>query len=268
MPGDAQARDVAVVLLGRGNLHGSGLKDELGLISERMTAAYRGYIFVQALLEQGEESFPRALNECVRAGAAHIIAVPAFFPVDPPLVNWLKYTARRWIRESNTDVEITFGESVAKSPLVPEAINSSIEHALSQGRPLGAEARVNKNDDGHPAWSVIPPHKNHALFCQGPRCTAVGSGELGGYLRKRLKEEGLEEDTGHVLDAQTGCLFPCNLGPVMVVYPEGTWYCGLDRAGIDRIVEEHFLNGKVVSEYAFKPSLKPQSITQPQSPYI
>jgi (2Fe-2S) ferredoxin len=129
------------------------------------------------------------------------------------------------------------------------------------------EAKQRANYEEHPAWSVIPPHKNHVLFCQGPRCTASGSGDLGGYLRKRLKEEGLEENAGHVLEAQTGCLFPCNLGPLMVVYPEGTWYCGLDRAAIDRIIEEHFHGGQVVTDYAFNPSPERQSTAQTQNPY-
>jgi (2Fe-2S) ferredoxin len=264
---DAKVRDVAVVLLGRGSLHGNQLKEELGRISARMTDAYDDYQIVEALLEQGEESLPRALDDCVKAGARRIIAVPAFFPVDPPIVNWLKYVARRWLRESNSAVEITFGESVVESQLVLEAINGSVEDALSQGKPLEAKQRANANNEEHPAWSVIPPHTTHALFCQGPRCTAAGSGDLGGYLRKRLKEEGLNEDTGHVLEAQTGCLFPCNLGPLMVVYPEGTWYCGLDRAAIDRIIDEHFLKGEVVTDYAFKPSPQPQSTERSQNPY-
>ncbi|MAF39708.1 MAG: hypothetical protein CL696_12660 [Chloroflexi bacterium] len=262
----AKAQDVAVVLLGRGNLHGNRLQDGLGMISARMADAYDDYHFVEALLEQGEESFPNALDVCVEAGARRIIAVPVFFPLDPPVVNWLKSVARQWLRESNSNVVITFTESVMESPLVPEAINGSVEYALSQGKPLEAKQRANNNEE-HPAWSVIPPHKNHVLFCQGPRCTASGSGDLGGYLRKRLKEEGLEEDAGHVLEAQTGCLFPCNLGPLMVVYPEGTWYCGLDRAVIDRIIEEHFHGGQVVTDYAFNPSPERQSTAQTQNPY-
>jgi (2Fe-2S) ferredoxin len=53
--------------------------------------------------------------------------------------------------------------------------------------------------------------------------------------------------------AQTGCLSPCNLGPTMVVYPEGIWYCELSAAAIDRIVDEHFVGGRVVEEYAREP---------------
>ncbi|SVD36108.1 uncharacterized protein METZ01_LOCUS388962, partial [marine metagenome] len=60
----AKAQDVAVVLLGRGNLHGNRLQDELGMISARMADAYDDYHFVESLLEQGEESFPNALDVC------------------------------------------------------------------------------------------------------------------------------------------------------------------------------------------------------------
>ncbi len=261
----AKVQDVAVVLLGRGHLYSKRPQEELGRISARLADGGNTFHFVEAVLEQGQESFPHALNACVKLGARRIIPVPAFFPVEPPIINWLKYVARRWLRESNTAVEITFAEPVAESALVAEAINSSVECALSQGKPLEAKQRANKEE--HPAWSVIPPHEHHALFCQGPRCTTAGSGELGSYFRKRLKEEGLHEDTGHVLEAQTGCLFPCNLGPLMVVYPEGTWYCGLDRAAVDRIIEEHFLRGEVVTDYAYQPSSQRQSTSQSQNPY-
>ena len=61
-----------------------------------------------------------------------------------------------------------------------------------------------------------------------------------------------------VLVAQTGCLYPCNLGPVMVVYPEGIWYGGLSEEGVERIIEEHFEGGQIVAHYARYPTQQTQ----------
>ena len=89
---------------------------------------------------------------------------------------------------------------------------------------------------------------------------------MGAWLRMRLKDAGLDRGPGHVLAARTGCLYPCNLGPVMVVYPEGTWYCGLDEDTVSRIVDRHFLNGEPVSANAFHPSPDRQSLANFQTP--
>ena len=57
-----------------------------------------------------------------------------------------------------------------------------------------------------------------------------------------------------VFVAQTGCLYPCNSGPVMLVCSEALWRGGLTEKGVKRIVEEHFEGGQVVSRYARYPS--------------
>ena len=49
--------------------------------------------------------------------------------------------------------------------------------------------------------------------------------------------------------AQSGCLYPCNHGPLMAAYPDGVWYGDLTEVTIDRIVQEHFVEGQVVVEY-------------------
>jgi (2Fe-2S) ferredoxin len=61
-------------------------------------------------------------------------------------------------------------------------------------------------------------------------------------VNKLLKDD-------RVLVAQTGCLYPCNLGPLLVVYPDGVWYGRLNEAAIDRIITEHFLGHQVVDDH-------------------
>lgn len=96
----------------------------------------------------------------------------------------------------------------------------------------------------------IPPYRRHAIMCCGKSC-----GEnlpLLNYLKSRVADAGLlPGDENCVRVNRAGCLGVCAEGPIMVVYPEGVWYCHLDTEAIDRIVEEHFKGGVPVEEYVF-----------------
>ena len=54
--------------------------------------------------------------------------------------------------------------------------------------------------------------------------------------------------SGEVMITNTGCFGICNQGPIMVVYPEGVWYGAVTEEDIDRIVEQHIINGLPVEE--------------------
>ena len=89
------------------------------------------------------------------------------------------------------------------------------------------------------------------FFCcnqrEGPResCNPRGASELRDYAKQKVKELGLAGE-GRVRINQAGCLDRCELGPVMVVYPEAVWYTYVDRSDVDEIVEEHLRHGRVV----------------------
>lgn len=90
----------------------------------------------------------------------------------------------------------------------------------------------------------IAPYKRHAILCVGKSC-----GEnmpLLKYAKSRLAKLGLDHGEQAVRVNRAGCLGVCEQGPVMVVYPEGVWYCRLDEAGMDEIINEHFQHGRVV----------------------
>ena len=94
-------------------------------------------------------------------------------------------------------------------------------------------------------------YKHHVFFCQNQRdmpeacCASHGSVAMRDYCKSRVKALGLAGE-GKVRVNQAGCLDRCEEGPVMVVYPEGTWYTYVDKTDIDEIIEEHLVNGRVV----------------------
>ena len=93
--------------------------------------------------------------------------------------------------------------------------------------------------------------ERHVFFCLNRReggraCCADHDAEaLQGYAKQRVKELGLSGE-GKVRINKAGCLDRCEEGPVLVVYPEGTWYTYVDEHDIDEIVDVHLVGGKVV----------------------
>ncbi|WP_246796087.1 (2Fe-2S) ferredoxin domain-containing protein [Burkholderia perseverans] len=96
-------------------------------------------------------------------------------------------------------------------------------------------------------------YQHHVFFCLNQRdpsadrqsCANCGAQSMQEYAKKRVKELGLA-GAGKVRINKAGCLDRCEEGPVMVVYPEGTWYTYVDKQDIDEIVESHLRDGKVV----------------------
>ncbi len=90
--------------------------------------------------------------------------------------------------------------------------------------------------------------RSHVLICGGTGCTSSGSAALREKLAAELKEKGLEEEIKIV---QTGCFGLCALGPIMIVYPEGTFYSRVTPDDIPEIVEEHLLKGRIVERLVY-----------------
>ena len=90
--------------------------------------------------------------------------------------------------------------------------------------------------------------RSHILVCGGTGCTSSGSLKLIDALNKEIKAAGLEEEVKVV---QTGCFGLCALGPIMIVYPDGTFYSRVEEGDIAEIVSEHIVKGRVVERLVY-----------------
>ena len=72
-----------------------------------------------------------------------------------------------------------------------------------------------------------------------------GAQEVRAYAKDRIKALGLN-GAGKVRINSAGCLDRCDEGPVLVVYPDETWYTYVDKEDIDEIIDEHIMHGRVV----------------------
>ena len=90
--------------------------------------------------------------------------------------------------------------------------------------------------------------RSHVLVCGGTGCTSSGSRQIRERLADELKAQGLENEVKIV---QTGCFGLCEHGPIMIIYPEGTFYSRVTPDDVPEIVSEHLLKGRIVERLAY-----------------
>ncbi len=91
-------------------------------------------------------------------------------------------------------------------------------------------------------------YRAHVLVCGGTGCTSSGSHQLIERFEQQLKEKGLEKEVKVV---RTGCFGLCEAGPVVIIYPEGTFYSRVKVEDVDEIVSEHLLKGRKVQHLVY-----------------
>ena len=97
----------------------------------------------------------------------------------------------------------------------------------------------------------------HVLICGGPGCKSAGSKEVQLAFSRAIEAKGLSDE---VMVVETGCHGFCEHGPLVIVYPEGTFYCQVKAEDVEEIVESHLFKGRIVERLLYHEPLTHESI--------
>ncbi|MEH3034395.1 MAG: (2Fe-2S) ferredoxin domain-containing protein [Aeromicrobium erythreum] len=173
-----------------------------------------------AFLQHGSPSLVAELDRLAAGGASEVELVRIEVGGTAPARSWVRRVAGHWVRAGRERPEVVI-----------------------DGRPVtGSEAPLRS-----PAWEGVPGHRHHVLVCRGPRCWAQGADQVSAALDTALGEAGLGDDD--VLVTQTGCLFPCNQAPVLVLHPDDEWYGRLGADAASRLVTERIVEHRTLDEH-------------------
>src|SRR6056297_1305622 len=100
-------------------------------------------------------------------------------------------------------------------------------------------------------------YRSHILICTGTGCKSSGAEDVKLSLQDELAKHDLLDEIKVV---ETGCHGFCEKGPIMVIYPEGVFYCELNPEDMEEVVEEHLLKGRTVERLLFKEPMTEESI--------
>ncbi len=95
--------------------------------------------------------------------------------------------------------------------------------------------------------------RSNVLVCGGTGCTSSNSELIIQRLKEEIKAKGLEKEVNVV---RTGCFGLCALGPIMIVYPEGSFYSMVTPEDVPEIVEEHLLKGRIVKRLLYQETVQ------------
>ncbi|WP_432285072.1 (2Fe-2S) ferredoxin domain-containing protein [Aminobacter sp. BA135] len=202
--------------------------------------------------EQGTPSLREALAALRQQDFSDILILPLMLPIEPSFNAWLTKSLRRWQAEDAAPwPTVRIARGLAESPLLA---------AMMADLVTGADATppIPPLDRLAPEGSLVPAQKRRVLVCQGGPCNAAGADLIWGHLRNQQDRQKLRVTGDGMMSAKSTCLGPCNLAPVLQVFPEGTYYGGVTEAAVDRIVTEHLLGGAVVDDFAYHPTGRKQ----------
>ncbi|MBQ8897883.1 MAG: NADH-quinone oxidoreductase subunit NuoF [Clostridia bacterium] len=100
-------------------------------------------------------------------------------------------------------------------------------------------------------------YRSHILVCGGTGCTSSGSAKVIEALERELAAQGLSEEIKVI---RTGCFGLCSVGPIMIVYPDGAFYSGVQTEDIPEIVSEHLLKGRPVKRLLYQETVAEDTI--------
>ncbi|MCG7521536.1 ferredoxin [Ruegeria sp. Ofav3-42] len=155
-----------------------------------------------------------ALDDLKTAGATRIELRPIGLPFSQSLEKWLPNAASSWLaRQGTTAPALYFAHPLQTDhSVIQAAATAKVALKPLSPKPFGEIGN---------GWDSPPAFRHHLLVCAGPRCHLKDAPNLVDALKNELGRAGQSSDC---LVTTTGCLFPCNAGPVIVHYPHGNWY--------------------------------------------
>lgn len=193
-------------------------------------------------LEDTGTSLPQALDTLYGSGHRRILIQPLGIPFTESLLAWLPGAVATWQQSSGCqNMQIRIGHDVGTDrEIIAHAVRWSIDHAE-----IGMLADDVAPSLGKPGWQDPPDFTHHLLVCTGPRCQYRDAASLLHVLKDETVRQGI---ANQCLTARTGCLFPCNQGPIVAIYPRGEWYRLADADSVRRFVGEVLVEGRTVPE--------------------
>ena len=98
--------------------------------------------------------------------------------------------------------------------------------------------------------------RSHVMICGGTGCTSSGSDKIAEAFQREINAVGLENEVKVV---RTGCFGLCALGPIVVVYPEASFYSRVKEENVKEIVDEHLLKGRPVTRLLYDETVNPDN---------
>ncbi len=100
-------------------------------------------------------------------------------------------------------------------------------------------------------------YRSHVLVCGGTGCTSSGSQQIIDAFESEIKKNDLADEVAVV---RTGCHGLCALGPIVLIYPEGSFYSMVKPEDVAEIVSEHLLKGRVVTRLLYQETVKEEEV--------
>lgn len=209
-----------------------------------------------AFTEQGTPSLREALSRLLDEDIDGVVIMPLVLPMEPSFHLWLTKSLKRWKASDDRpwpalSIARDIASSTLMAGLLAELLETSEELDIPPEQKLPAEG------------SLVPPQKRRVLVCQGGPCNSAGADLIWGHLRNQQQRRKLRTAGDGTMTSKSTCLGPCNLAPVLQVFPEGTYYGGVTEEAIDRIVTEHLLSGRVIEDFAYRPTGRKQRLRTP-----
>ncbi|SMR83490.1 (2Fe-2S) ferredoxin [Aliiroseovarius halocynthiae] len=179
-------------------------------------------------LEASGDGMWHALDALTAQGATRIELRPIGLPFSQSLQKWLPSAAGSWLDRQGPSAPNLFMAAALQA-------DTRVVHSAARARVALTRIRPQTNGERGKGWDTPPAFRHHLLVCTGPRCHLKDAPSLVEAMKAEL---GRARVRSHCLVTTTGCLFPCNAGPVIVHYPHGNWYRVADLNDIRTFVAQ------------------------------